>query len=599
MSEDTTVVKHDLVVVDHGSKVLSGLSGMANKLSHSFNHMTTELMSLTGLGALGVGAFGMVKAVEEANEYIGRVKKISEITGMAAGTTDGLMEGMRKVGIEGAEAESILTRMSKKGAQLEASMYGAHHAGGSMNKQLAHLGLDMKHGPEAAFLSMAKVAEKGNLDASQLAIAFRIPQDSALKMLKLAKEGPAKMKEGIEELRSSGMALNETDMANMGRLKKARNEIGAGWERIVLVIGKQMLPVLADLMESVAKKMPEWTEHAKEFGKWLNEHLASGLATVKSIGKVLLANALIQKATAAAGLGKEGAGLGLISGAKAGGSAVGKMFFGGGFLRKEAPVNPQAMMAALFAQAHFPGLAAGNMKGPTFGDRFAEQKGMGLGNFDAFFSAATKLGPLVSGLLKLAGTAGLIVVAAGVVEAVLMNTEGVADFLEDTFTVIAEKMGGIGDMMKEGGAKSALADLGADVAHGLGIVAKHFAIFFQTLGNLLGDLFENPMEYAKKFATGSLSMQDEFSKMYAKNLAMDDARMAQLALTMENKKYLEPPPEKNSKTEMNFPNARFDIKQSFAEGFDPDRVAVAFTDKIQSLGERRLQSSFSPLFSVK
>lgn len=50
---------------------------------------------------------------------------------------------------------------------------------------------------------------------------------------------------------------------------------------------------------------------------------------------------------------------------------------------------------------------------------------------------------------------------------------------------------------------------------------------------------------------------------------------------------------KGKGTSVNIQNARFDIKQSFAEGYDPDRIAVAFTDTLAKLGEYRGQSSFS------
>lgn len=46
-----------------------------------------------------------------------------------------------------------------------------------------------------------------------------------------------------------------------------------------------------------------------------------------------------------------------------------------------------------------------------------------------------------------------------------------------------------------------------------------------------------------------------------------------------------------------FRNSRFDIKQAFAD-VDPDRVAVAFSNDLAALGERRVQSSFAPLWGV-
>lgn len=43
-----------------------------------------------------------------------------------------------------------------------------------------------------------------------------------------------------------------------------------------------------------------------------------------------------------------------------------------------------------------------------------------------------------------------------------------------------------------------------------------------------------------------------------------------------------------------FRNSRFDIKQNFAEGFDPGRVAVAFANDLSSLGERKTMSNYGP-----
>lgn len=53
-----------------------------------------------------------------------------------------------------------------------------------------------------------------------------------------------------------------------------------------------------------------------------------------------------------------------------------------------------------------------------------------------------------------------------------------------------------------------------------------------------------------------------------------------------------------NKTVQDFRNSRFTIQQSFAENFDPDRIAVAFAKDIQKIGEQRLQSGFEPLFGV-
>jgi len=52
------------------------------------------------------------------------------------------------------------------------------------------------------------------------------------------------------------------------------------------------------------------------------------------------------------------------------------------------------------------------------------------------------------------------------------------------------------------------------------------------------------------------------------------------------------------RTVQDFRNSRFDITQKFAEGYDPDRIAVLFAQDLGRIGERRLQSGLEPLFGV-
>lgn len=48
-----------------------------------------------------------------------------------------------------------------------------------------------------------------------------------------------------------------------------------------------------------------------------------------------------------------------------------------------------------------------------------------------------------------------------------------------------------------------------------------------------------------------------------------------------------------------FRGSRFDFHQNFAEGWDPGRVSVGFMNDLASIGERRMQSGFAPLFGVR
>lgn len=57
-------------------------------------------------------------------------------------------------------------------------------------------------------------------------------------------------------------------------------------------------------------------------------------------------------------------------------------------------------------------------------------------------------------------------------------------------------------------------------------------------------------------------------------------------------------PKDRPKNNFDFRGSRFDIQQNFAEGFDPDRIAAAFTNDLAGVGERRLSSGLAPAFAV-
>jgi len=56
-------------------------------------------------------------------------------------------------------------------------------------------------------------------------------------------------------------------------------------------------------------------------------------------------------------------------------------------------------------------------------------------------------------------------------------------------------------------------------------------------------------------------------------------------------------PEGRASNYQDFRYSRFDINQAFAEGFDPDRIAVAFATDLARVGEMRMQSMHTPTFT--
>jgi hypothetical protein len=60
-----------------------------------------------------------------------------------------------------------------------------------------------------------------------------------------------------------------------------------------------------------------------------------------------------------------------------------------------------------------------------------------------------------------------------------------------------------------------------------------------------------------------------------------------------------PPGTGGGKMTQDFRYSRFTIEQKFAEGFDPDRIAVAFAKDVGRIGAQKLQSAFEPSFAVR
>ncbi len=130
----------------------------------------------------------------------------------------------------------------------------------------------------------------------------------------------------------------------------------------------------------------------------------------------------------------------------------------------------------------------------------------------------------------------------------------------------------------------------------LSTLAKVIAWVIERFSDLLDWIGKKLEKYAPKDKdlTAGPSVWDDISNTF--NQLMDDL----------NKKEEEP---SAGATGVNAPAAagvyqdfrgsKFDITQKFAEGFDPDRIAVAFAQDVGSVGEQKLQSGHEPLFGVR
>ena len=121
------------------------------------------------------------------------------------------------------------------------------------------------------------------------------------------------------------------------------------------------------------------------------------------------------------------------------------------------------------------------------------------------------------------------------------------------------------------------------------------------LNDAIRGLFMKIYDYIKpigQFIGAAVAVPTEVFKLSVAQVEAETQMALLQAARDEALKRKKAPPDDRAGTTNNFPDARFNITQKFAEGFDPDRIAIAFSRDVAAMGERKLQSGFSPVFGV-
>jgi hypothetical protein len=222
-----------------------------------------------------------------------------------------------------------------------------------------------------------------------------------------------------------------------------------------------------------------------------------------------------------------------------------------------------------------------------------------------------RLKPLLGSLLKL----GVIGLALAVVVGLIATT----------VHMIRENIGGIREMLfgwlnQFKARLSVIGDLLAPITKifgSSGVVGKFFIWLVPQLFNMLGKQIDDMLLGVQALilmfsklktdtfrtmtspVTVFMEAMDEANKLTARKRQQAEIRgydeQVQEKLRVQREAISErPPPPVND-----FRGSRFQIEQKFAEGFDPDRIAAAFSSDLATLGERRLQSGFTPIGAVR
>lgn len=556
---------------------LKKMAGAAQRVEQAFDRVSSMVTQIVGLGGALGAALTIKNAWESANRYARTVKNISDLTGVAVERTDGLFQAMAESGVGLASAERIMLLLSRSGQMLERSIQDSKTGTSSMSRAMQRLGVDMAHGPERALLSMSKAFKEGKLDAGALMAEFRIPMSDLADMQDFLSKGPDEIRRGLDMMSKSGLALSASNMASFDRMERAQNRIKALWQRITVTVGRELFPVVADLLDQVADQMPRWVEMARTFGKFLADNMGTAISLARTFTKLMIVNSILQRTT----------GEGLVGAARK---------IGGLVLNFGTKGSLTGMLKG----------AAGGIGGLFRG---------GAGGLAAVGSAITspvqsllKLGPMLLRVGAVIGRFTLVGAAIGVavvlvmrtVSAIKNNVMGVRDLImrfwdrfQARIAVIADMLAPLWDLFSESGPVGHFfGKLLVTTVDYLGRTVDMILHMVQTIILIIKAIHEDWQAAIK-------SPIETFNRAFVTAQAMTLAKEAERAKRAAERREQATVEKRPPPNIYDFRGSHFSIEQTFAEGFDPDRIAVAFADDLAKLGERRVQSGFQPAFAIR
>lgn len=586
MSEEDEV-EIPLTVKDHASKVLEKIAHAGEKMSHTMDHAAAKMAEL-GMAVAGLaGGIGLERMVETGKEYLEQISRMSKLTGQSANSIAGMRHAFELSGLSGEQLAATMSAISKKSAMMQ-------EGGGKLLKQAKQWGVDLEHGPQKTMTSMAKLVEKHKIGAGQVSQLLRVSGDSLGGMMDLLKKGPEEVGKMIDDGRAKNKFVNEETMGAFERYQEASRQIHQAWTRLSAKVVTSLAPVLEKLSDKLSAWMDKMGDGAGHFTDILVKGMEKGIEHARTIGKLMAANMLLEKFH---GHGLSGTLLQV-------GEKGGKMgeHLGEHLLKGAGKFSKYVSTAKSLGTS-----GSGAMRNVgTFLGPIARILGPLAGAF-------SKLGPIVTGFMGLAGKASIIGLAVFAIGAVMSNLNEIGSRLKPIIDIIWQNLSLIGklfsDIFKSSAAQSVAALLGQAVVILTEIVGGVAVLVNKLLGGPSDPGRANAAninanerwrtslaDFAYNAAGGGAKGRAAAKNIWYKPLKdeHDEAmrKKAELAKRSEDN---------GAQTGLyqDFRGSRFEITQAFSEGFDPDRVASAFANDLGSLGERKLQSGFSPLFGIR
>lgn len=140
--------------------------------------------------------------------------------------------------------------------------------------------------------------------------------------------------------------------------------------------------------------------------------------------------------------------------------------------------------------------------------------------------------------------------------------------------------------------------LGDVVVFALSMKIKELIFYLNVFGKVLSWFTSFVPKNATNVSTPKTSVLEDFVHQMDVERAKDAAE--DLAKKRARKAGPQTPDGRpHAETYQDFRGSKFDVTQKFAEGFDPDRVAIALAADLGRVGEEKLQSGFEPIFGIR
>ena len=612
-------------------------AGGGSRLTGVFDTLASTLSNLGGLGLVVGSGLSFHAALDSTDKYMENVKQITELTGEAAGATDFMFSSARRAGVAYDSMQRTMFQLSRRGSMLEQTMANAAGKVPGMEKKFARLGVVMDKGPVKAMETIAAAAKKGLVGAGELQSQFRIPAKDANDMLKFLKTmDPAKL---AEARKGGGGFLTDRDIDAYDRMQEAQHRIADSWNRIKVTVIKNLYPIAAQMAEKFADKMESILPVVQNIFGFISDHMDHIVNAAKVfVGLMTAKKMMAWSETLAGGQGLVAAGKGLVTsltnavpllekmglaaaqstmgaaaaGAKAAGMSVSPTLLAnlGGLSASLTVLGTVLAALAVVAATVYLGFRAVQKNLHGIGDKISEVIGRITARFELVWQQLTALGSAVANLIGGEGSLGDLVgyIAALSFDAVLEGFDLVMHLILTTTYMLEDFGQMLGLVWKTYLAEPAMAAFTA-IKDGISAYIDWNVQAFKNLIDMLKPIlkvldidissdFKNPLAgILDPVLAPWKALGENFQKNWKRADANTRVQQRSDALERAANKTDKNVEKTSGPPNYDFRGSRFDITQNFAEGFDPDRIAVAFSNDLSSLGELRSQSGYTPIMA--